>query len=55
MDRKELSQKLGISESTLAAYEQGVREPNIERLIEISNIFCVSIDHLVGNDGKKMI
>lgn len=53
MTRKELADRIGVSEPTIAAYEQGVREPNIDKLKRLSELFNVSIDHLVGNDKIK--
>lgn len=50
MDRNELADKLGVSFSTIAAYEQGIREPSIENMIKLSHIFDCSIDYLIGND-----
>lgn len=52
ISRDELALKLGVSYSTLAAFEQGIREPSIKTLIQLSNMFECSIDYLVGNDHQ---
>lgn len=53
MDRQQLADLLGVSVKTVAAYEQGVHEPTITKMIQISKIFKKSIDYLVGNDTDK--
>jgi len=50
MSRDELALKLGVSYSTVAAFEQCVRDPSVETLIKLANMFECSIDYLVGND-----
>lgn len=39
---------LGIGRSTLANYEQGVREPSLEMIEKIASALCVSPAWLVG-------
>ena len=46
-NQAELGQKLGISSSAVGMYEQGRREPAIDMLIRLSELFGVSIDYLV--------
>ena len=53
--RKPLSQvdfakELGFSQSSVAGWENGTREPNIKTLIEIAHYFEVSVDYLIGNN-----
>lgn len=48
LTQKELSEKLGLSKNTVCEYEKGRAEPSIETLIELSKIFGVSVDYLVG-------
>lgn len=43
----DLAQRLKISPSTVGMYEQGRREPAVQMLIELSNLFGVTIDYLV--------
>ena len=50
MTRKELAGKLGITEISVGNYERGLREPALEKLIVLSNLFCVSIEELIGAD-----
>lgn len=44
----ELAKKLGISRSAISMYENGNREPNLELLEAMCDIFNVSSDYLTG-------
>ena len=44
---KQLAHKLGIAESTISQYENFKREPDNATLINIANIFEVSLDYLL--------
>lgn len=46
--QKELADKLNIRQNTYSQYENGRREPSIEILIKLAEIFDTSIDFLVG-------
>lgn len=43
----ELAQQLHISASAVGMYEQGRREPSLEGLVELSEVFGVSADYLL--------
>jgi transcriptional regulator with XRE-family HTH domain len=45
----ELAIKLNISRSTYANYETSRAEPSISILLDIANIYGVSVDFIVGN------
>lgn len=47
--QSELASILGVSQTSIAHYEAGTRQPTIETLIELSRIFDKSIDTLVGH------
>lgn len=54
LKQKDIAEKLGVSVITLRQYEQGTREPNIEKLLTLSTIFNVSLDDLLClEDFKK--
>jgi transcriptional regulator with XRE-family HTH domain len=55
LSRNNLVDELGISIHTLAKYEQGQREPNIETLKKIATALDVSIDKLLGNEEVEKI
>lgn len=45
----ELSLKLNISRSVITKWENHTLTPDISSLLELSNVFDVSLDNLVGN------
>ena len=49
ISQKAFAEKYQINPSTLASYELGKREPNIDTLIKFSAIYNVSVDYLIGN------
>jgi transcriptional regulator with XRE-family HTH domain len=49
MTRGEIAEKLKLSTVTIGAYENGVREPNFEKMIELANLFNVSLDDFFGH------
>ena len=53
--RKELAEQLNIAYSTLGNYLNGDREPDINMLIKIADLFSVSIDYLVGHPTNQTI
>lgn len=55
LSQTELSNKLGLSRSTVNAWERDSSQPSPEVLIELSKLFGVSIDYLLGNDKYHTI
>ncbi|GIO25560.1 helix-turn-helix domain-containing protein [Ornithinibacillus bavariensis] len=53
LSRAELADMLGISYSTVAKYESGTREPDLDTLEKISIIFNVTTDYLLGKSDKS--
>lgn len=52
MTQKDVYTKLRISPNGYASYEQGRTEPGIETIIQLCNIFEVSIDYLLGAETE---
>ena len=44
---------IGITESTLSAYEKGTRKPSFDVLLKLAKYYSVSIDYLVGNEYEN--
>ena len=44
----DLAQRLHISTSAVGMYEQGRREPSVNTLIELAQVFGVSLDYLLS-------
>lgn len=49
----ELGEEVNLANNTLSQYERGIREPNISTLIKLADFFSVSVDYLIGREGKK--
>lgn len=48
LTQAQVAQKLGVTKSVISAYETGLRLPSYDILINISKIFKVSTDYLLG-------
>ena len=53
LKQKEIADYLGISTITIRQYEQGTREPNIEKILKLAVIFNVSLDDLMCLEDFK--
>lgn len=53
LTQKEIANKLGVSRVAYTNWENGNREPNIERLVKLADYFDVSIDYLVGRKNER--
>ncbi len=51
----QLAKKLNKSKSAICRYESGGKEPSLNTLIDISTLFNVSLDYLVGLEKKDVI
>lgn len=51
LTQRQISLKLGITERNYQRYETGEGLPKLSTLIELANIFNVSLDFLVGREG----
>ena len=51
----ELAEKIFVNKSMISAYEKGKRMPSLDALIQLSMIFNVSVDYLLGiqKDNKN--
>lgn len=50
LTQNKLAKEIGVSRSTIAMYESGASEPDIEIVTKLSHFFNVSIDYLLEND-----
>lgn len=50
LTQEELAQRLSVSRQTITKWESGVISPSLEYLIDLSNIFGVTIDSLIKDD-----
>lgn len=50
LKQSELGDKVGLSLQAISGYEQGTREPKLSVLIQIADIFDMTLDELVGRE-----
>lgn len=50
MTQKEFSKIFGVSESSIAHYEQGITIPSADMLLKYADYFNVNIDYLFGRN-----
>lgn len=48
LNQKEVANRLGISATCYAGYEQGYRQPDLKMLTKICLLYGVSADYLLG-------
>ncbi|MCD8326504.1 MAG: helix-turn-helix domain-containing protein [Lachnospiraceae bacterium] len=54
LQQKVVAASLRISPSTYSNYENGIYSPNLDTLIQIADLFDISLDRLVGRDGDSV-
>lgn len=54
MSQKEFGKKIHRSKSVVSSYENNLRTPPLDILVDIATLFNVSLDYLVGIDKKEM-
>lgn len=53
--QSELGRLLSVHPSTIAMWENGKRQPEREKLVQISKLFNVTMDWLLSDDAEKSI
>ena len=49
--QEELGSQIGVTRQTVSKWEMGQSTPELEKLVELSRLFGMSIDQLVGGAG----
>ena len=55
LSQEELGNELNVARQTISKWELGETTPDMNKLIELSNLFEISIDELVDNDINNVI
>lgn len=53
LSQRAVAETLGISLRGYQQYEQGLFEPNIEKLIKLADMFGITVDELIGHKLSK--
>ena len=48
LSQEELAEKLGVSRQAVSKWESGTAQPELQKLIELSNLYNVSVDELLS-------
>lgn len=48
LTQRDVAKFIGVSKSTYSNYEQGIREPSYDILIQICKFYGVTLDYLIG-------
>lgn len=51
--QEKLARRLHVSRSSVLAYEQGVSQPSCEVLLQLAELFDVSLDYLMGRTHDR--
>lgn len=52
LSQADLAQQVGVSEQVINQWEQGLQYPTVENLIDLSNLFEISLDQLIRGKGQ---
>lgn len=55
LSQEELGEKIGVARQTISKWELNETSPDLKQACELSKIFKVSLDELVGNDVKDIL
>ena len=50
MTQQQLGKEVNVTKVSICCYENGTRVPALETLIDLSRVFDVTLDYLIGND-----
>ena len=53
--QSDLSKQLGITRSSVNAWEMGISVPSTQYIVELANLFHVSTDYLLGVDTSSTV
>ena len=55
LSQEELAFRLGVSRQSVSKWESGQSTPELERIIEIADLFGISLDELIGHESNDYI
>lgn len=55
MSQYDIEKATGIDRTTISAYENGIREPSMNNLNKLADLYLVSLDYLCGRTNKRML
>lgn len=55
LTQKQVSQRIGVTRSSISAYERNISTPSVEVLGNLAMLYHVSADYLIGLDNRPNI
>jgi len=55
LSQSQVAQRLKVSKSTVSGYENNTRYPSFDVLIQLTLLYNVSADYILGLDNRKMV
>ena len=55
MTQTQVAKRLNIPKASISGYENNVKTPSVDTLIQMSNLYGVSTDYLLGLDNRDML
>ena len=53
MSQGDLADKLGVSRQAISKWERGESSPDIDKVFALADIYCTSLDELLGYEKKS--
>lgn len=53
LSQVDAAKKLGVTQSTVSFWENGIHRPNAKVLHKISHLYGVTVDELLGEEARK--
>ena len=55
MSQAELARQLGITRSSVNAWEMGISVPSTQYIVDLAGVFEISTDYLLGVDSSSTV
>lgn len=55
LTQTDLAKRLGISRSAVNAWEMSLSSPSLANIVEMSRIFHITVDSLIGTDDRLLV
>ena len=53
--QEQVAKHIGVTKSTISAYEKDTKRPSFEKLVKLANLYRVSTDYLLGQTDSRYI
>lgn len=55
LTQSQVARRLNLSKTTISGYENNIKTPSLEVLIQLALLFGVTSDYILGLDDRKML